>query len=77
MGRPASPDFHRTWKVHLEATVAGTVEAMLLDPVHNKPRYSSRSRLLQNLLEIWIARQRKTEEPPMLTLEQLRELTNA
>lgn len=57
MSRPLNPDLNKPWKVILPATLAGRVEYMLLDPVHKKPIYAARAKLLASLLEWWIARE--------------------
>ena len=46
MGRPLNPDLTKHWKISLPATLAGTVEFYLFDPVHGKPLYGSRARLI-------------------------------
>jgi hypothetical protein len=57
MPRKANPDLTVDWKIPLPATLAGTVEFLLLDPVTNKPRYGERSRLVAALLADWCAEQ--------------------
>ena len=59
MGRPLNPDLTKHWKISLPATLAGTVEFYLFDPVHGKPLYGSRARLIQGLLEGWVATQKR------------------
>lgn len=64
MPRPSNPDLSLPWKINLPASLAGRVEFMLLDPVHGKPIYASRNKLIVALLEHWIAREHGT--PPAL-----------
>lgn len=59
MGRPLNPDLTKHWKVSLPATLAGTVEFYLFDPLHKKPTYGARSQLLTTLLEEWVADQKR------------------
>lgn len=56
-GRRPNPEPSKTWKIHVKATTAGRVEAILFDPVKGKPTYGSRGELVNNLLERWIAEQ--------------------
>lgn len=41
----------------MPATLAGKVEYVLLDPVHQKPIYGARNKLITALLENWLARE--------------------
>lgn len=59
MPRPFNPDLTKTWKVSLPATLAGTVEFYLFDPLHKKPLYGSRARLISSLLEGWVEEQKR------------------
>lgn len=59
----------------MPATLAGRIEAMLLDPIHAKPIYGRRGALIIGLLEHWVALEAGKsgpELPPIPTLEQLR-----
>ena len=56
MPRAANPDLMIDWKVPLPATLAGSVEHELMDPITGKPRYGERSRLIAYLLADWLAR---------------------
>lgn len=58
-GRPPADDFYRQWKIHLPATLAGQVEFLLLDPVHGKPRYGARAKLMEKLLSDFMADEAK------------------
>jgi hypothetical protein len=64
MGRPFNPDLSTPWKINMPATLAGKVEFVLLDPVHQKPIYASRNRLIVSLLEWWLARERGEVDLP-------------
>lgn len=74
MPRPFNPDLSAAWKINLPATVAGKVEFALLDPIHQKPIYGSRNRLITALLENWLAREAgHSNLPPVPTILELRE----
>lgn len=64
MPRPFNPDLSTPWKINMPATLAGKVEYLLLDPIHQKPIYSSRNKLLVSLLEWWLARESGTSNLP-------------
>jgi hypothetical protein len=74
MNKRNDKDLIRNWKVPLPATLCGRVELMLLSPIHQKPIYGARSRLLESLLEYWVAVESGREPPRLVTLEQLRSL---
>lgn len=59
MPRKASADLTKPWKVNLPATLAGKIEFLLLDPVHQKPLYAARGFLLERLLISWLSRVEK------------------
>ena len=58
MSRPLNPDLTKHWKISLPATLAGIVEFYLFDPLHGKPLYGSRGKLIATLLEAWVAEQK-------------------
>lgn len=58
MSRPVNPDLTKNWKISLPATLAGTVEFYLFDPLHKKPLYGARARLIASLLERWVEEQK-------------------
>ena len=74
MGRPFNPDLSAPWKIHLPATLAGKIEYLLLDPIHQKPIYASRNKLLVALLEWWEARERGLPEDQLPQIPSLLEL---
>lgn len=79
MGRPVNDDLIKPWKISLPATLAGRLEFMLRDPIHNKPIYGARAILIEKLFEWWIARENGTNPdflPEVPTLLQLRERAN-
>lgn len=77
MPRPFNPDLSTPWKINLPATLAGKVEYLLLDPIHSKPIYAARNKLLVALLEWWIAREtRGTERPVLPHVPSVQELRN-
>lgn len=65
MARPLNPDLTKKWKICLPATLAGRVEFLLFDRLHNKPKYGSRAKLITGLLEEWVQRETAaTKETP-------------
>ena len=64
MSRPLNPDLTKHWKISLPATLAGTVEFYLFDPLHSKPTYGSRGRLIAELLENWVREQKEAASLP-------------
>lgn len=75
MPRPLNDDLSVRWKLVVPATLAGMVEYMLTDPVHQKPIYGSRTKLISALLERWVAQQQGRDPlPEVPTLAQLREM---
>lgn len=63
MARQLNPDLTKNWKICLPATLAGTVEFYLFDRIHNKPKYGSRAKLITQLLEAWVADQKRLANP--------------
>lgn len=61
MPRPPAPNMLKKWKITLDAALAGAVEHRLLDPVHRKPIYGARSKLIEELLSEWLEKQRQLE----------------
>lgn len=59
MPRPFNPDLTKDWKICLPATLAGSVEFELLDPITKRPRYGERSKLIAALLSEWLAKRGK------------------
>lgn len=81
MARPFNPDLTKYWKICLPATLAGTVEFYLFDPIHKKPRYGARAELIKELLEKWVQEQkdlaqklqpRPQIEPPSQSIDNLK-----
>lgn len=62
MPRPPSPERQKKWKLSINATIAGRVELELMDPVHRKPIYGERSKLVEQLLSEWLERRRQDKE---------------
>lgn len=80
MSRPFNEDLNRAWKIILPAPVAGRIEYMLTDPVHNKTKYGARAQLIKSLLEWWIARESGVtieSLPQVPTLNELRAMGDA
>lgn len=71
MARPVNDDLIKQWKITLPATTAGTVEHLLFDTVHGKPKYSARANLVGALLDWWIARETGRSLPPIPTAQEL------
>lgn len=69
MPRPFNPDLTKNWKISLPATLAGTVEFYLFDPLHKKPMYGSRGRLIASLLETWVEEQKRTAHDTHTAME--------
>jgi len=63
VGRPTNPDLTKNWKICIPATLAGTVELYLMDPIHKKPIYGSRAKLIEELLTDWVAKQKSLAAP--------------
>lgn len=74
MPRPFNPDLSTPWKINVPATLAGKVEYTLLDPIHSKPLYGSRNKLIVALLEWWLARESAVERelPHVPSITELR-----
>lgn len=78
MPRPLNPDLRIPWKISMPATLAGRVEWLLMSPIHGKPIYSSRGKLIIALLERWVAEQSGNENLPEIpSLTELRGQPNA
>lgn len=66
-------DLQKPWKLNLSASLAGKIEYMLSDPLTKKPIYGARVKLVEALLECWIAEQEgRPVLPPVPSLEELR-----
>jgi hypothetical protein len=74
MNKRNDSDIIRNWKITLPATLAGRVEFLLLSPIYQKPIYGARARLVESLLEHWVARETGGALPPIPTIEQLRSI---
>lgn len=74
MGRPANPDLIITWKNNLPATLAGGVEHLLWDNLHNRPIYGARALLLEKLLQMWLDSVAGKNPGAFPSLEQIRSL---
>jgi hypothetical protein len=75
MARPFNSDLSTPWKINMPATLAGKIEFTLLDPIHAKPIYGSRNRLIVALFEWWLARERgeaPDKMPHVPTIAELR-----
>lgn len=64
MARPFNADLSTPWKLNMPATLAGKIEYLLLDPIHAKPIYASRNKLVVSLLEWWLAREAGAPDTP-------------
>lgn len=64
MARPFNDDLSTPWKINMPATLAGKIEFILLDPIHQKPIYASRNKLIVALLKWWEARERGASDLP-------------
>lgn len=72
MARPLNDEPTVDWKILLPAPLAGRIEFMLTDPIHQKPIYGARAKLIRALLENWIAEQSGSPPLPVPTLMELR-----
>lgn len=72
MSRPLNDEPTVDWKILLPAPLAGRIEFLLGDPVHNKPIYGARAKLIRALLENWIAEQSGQPAKPVPGLMELR-----
>lgn len=75
-GRPRVPYLRVDFKVSLPAHLAAEVDFLFTDPLTNRPTYGSRAKLIQALLEWWLARERGETEKHVPTLEELRYARN-
>lgn len=78
-GKPRKPYIRADWKISLPAPLAGRLDMALIDPLTQKPRYGARARLIEKLLEHWLAVQhgQPTDNIQIPTLLELREQSNA
>lgn len=72
MPKASADDLYVKWKLSIPATLSGRVSHMLQDPLHNKPIYGARVKLVSELLEWWVSREMGTEPPHISTLAELR-----
>jgi len=47
------------WSIHVRTSIANKVTLILSDPLSGKPRHGARSKLINQLLDKWIAEQQK------------------
>lgn len=57
MPRRPSEELRTEWKISLPATLAASVEFLLLDPISSKSKYGSRSTLIAELLRKYVQEQ--------------------
>lgn len=57
MAKPGrkSKDPYVKWLITMPESVAAQAELRLLDPVLNQPRYGARAKLVQTLIQKWLA----------------------
>jgi len=60
MGRPPNPELTKAWKIIIDATLAGQIEFLLLDPLTAKPKHGARKELIEQLLREWLAKKQAT-----------------
>jgi hypothetical protein len=75
-GRPRVPYLRVDFKVSLPAALAAEVDLMFVDPLTNRPKYGARAKLIQALLENWLADQRGGSVQHVPSLEELRDARN-
>lgn len=61
---PPLRELYIQWKITLPAELAGRIEYALMDSLAARPIYGARARLIQALLEHWLAQQRGDPNPP-------------
>jgi metal-responsive CopG/Arc/MetJ family transcriptional regulator len=71
-GRPRVPYLRVDFKVSLPAALAAEIDLMFSDPITNRPKYGARAKLIQALLEDWLAGQRGESKRHIPSLEELR-----
>lgn len=71
MPRPPR-DLYIQWKITLSAELAGRVEYALMDHLAGRPIYGARAKLIEAMLEHWLAIQRGENPPPIPSIEDLR-----
>jgi hypothetical protein len=78
-GKPRKPYIRAEWKVSLKARLAGEIDLMLENPLTRKPQYGARARLIEALLDRWLAEQKgdPTDTIAVPSLLELRESSNA
>lgn len=74
MTKRFTADLIRPWKITLPAALAGRVELMLLSPIHQRPIYGARARLIEQLLEYWVAKESGSPLPRLPSVEELRSI---
>lgn len=73
MPRPRLNELRADWKLSLPAPTAAQADLLLEDPLTQKPRYGSRSKLVNALLLRWFAEVRGDQNLPSVpTLAELR-----
>lgn len=71
-GRPRVPYLRVDFKVSLPAALAAEIDLRFVDPLTNRPKYGARAKLIQALLENWLAQQRGESGGHIPSLEELR-----
>lgn len=74
MSRPFNEDLSTPWKILMPATLAGKIEYLLLDPIHQKSIYGARNKLLVSLLQWWLAREQGLPDDQLPNVPSLVEL---
>lgn len=70
-------DLKRPWKIHVNATLAGKLNFVTIDPTTSKPKYSARTLIVNRLLQNWfevLEGKPEQERTPLPTLEEIRRL---
>jgi hypothetical protein len=75
-GRPRVPYLRVDFKVSLPAALAAEIDLTFVDPLTNRPKYGARAKLIQALLENWLAEQRGGQRKLVPSLEELRDARN-
>ena len=77
MARPRNAHLRANWKLSLPAPTAARVDVLFEDPLTGKPKYGARGKLVEALLQLWLARMANLPEPPLPSLEELRNTSDA
>lgn len=67
-GRPKHSIPRIRWDVYIRADLAAKVELLITDPMRERAKYGERSKLIEGLLEQWLAERQAQATLPDLPL---------